>query len=116
MASKKLIRITHIPSSELIAEGSLGWDITSFENNYYISSKCLKTSGFKSRGTPGFCIYKFIYMWMDFHYYDPISKSKKKDDFLGWKYIFPNPLLPFIWFRIAVPAQHLNLKVEIVSL
>jgi len=25
---------------------------------------------------------------------------------LGWKYWLPNPLLPFIWFRTAVPRNH----------
>jgi hypothetical protein len=32
---------------------------------------------------------------------------------LGWLYWLPNPLLPFIWFRIAVPRNHPELYVEI---
>lgn len=30
---------------------------------------------------------------------------------LGWKNWFPNPLLPFIWFCVAVPQQHPDLLV-----
>ena len=25
---------------------------------------------------------------------------------LGWLYWLPNPLLPFIWFRVVVPRHH----------
>jgi hypothetical protein len=31
---------------------------------------------------------------------------------LGWKYWLPNPLLPFIWFRVAVPQAHPEISVE----
>jgi hypothetical protein len=30
---------------------------------------------------------------------------------LGWLYWLPNPLLPFIWFRVALPGQHPELDV-----
>jgi len=33
---------------------------------------------------------------------------------LGWMYWLPNPLLPFIWFRVAVPRHHPELHVESV--
>lgn len=45
MADKKQVRITHKPSGEIIAEDSLGWDITSFEGSYSIRGMCLETSG-----------------------------------------------------------------------
>ena len=32
---------------------------------------------------------------------------------LGWKYVVPNPLLPFIAFRVAVPGTHPELLVEV---
>jgi hypothetical protein len=66
MAEKKQVRITHKPSDEIIAEGPLGWGITSFESNYYIQSKYLKTTGFKVNYLPGLCIYKFLYVWLKF--------------------------------------------------
>ena len=55
---------------------------------------------------PGICLYKFLYVWLDFHGRDgEILRN------LGWKYWFPNPLFPFIWFRVAVPQQHPELLV-----
>lgn len=30
---------------------------------------------------------------------------------LGWRYWLPNPLLPFIWFRTAVPRNHEELLI-----
>jgi hypothetical protein len=32
---------------------------------------------------------------------------------LGWLYWLPNPLFPFIWFRVAVPGNHPELHVEL---
>jgi hypothetical protein len=31
---------------------------------------------------------------------------------LAWMYWLPNPLLPFIWFRIAASGTHPEIKVE----
>ncbi len=101
-----LIRISHRRSGELIAEGPSGWGITSFEGNYYIGRRYLKTGGFRTNYLPGLCIYKFLYVWMDYHWSGGRSRS------LGWLYWLPNPLLPFIWFRIAVPADHPELQIE----
>lgn len=51
------VRIVHRASGEVIAEGPLGFrGITSFEGNYYISRKCLKTSALRPNWVPGFCI------------------------------------------------------------
>ncbi len=61
MTKAKQLRITHKPSGEIIAEGPLGWGIMSFEGNYYIRRKYLKTDGFKVNYLPGLCIYKFLY-------------------------------------------------------
>jgi hypothetical protein len=49
------IRITHIPSSEVIAEGPVGTRITPFEGNYYIQKKYLRAAGFKPPLIPGLC-------------------------------------------------------------
>lgn len=103
----KNIRITHRSSGEVIAEGTEGWGMFSFEGNYYIAEKNLKTSGFKFTGIPGICPYKFIYFW----YHLELSNGDK-EPMIGWKYWVPNPLFPFIAFRIAVPKNHTALLVE----
>ncbi len=82
--AKKHIRITHRPSRLVLAEGPLGWGITPFEGNYY----------------------KFLYVWLDLKLGDGF-RSKN----LGWLYWLPNPLLPFIWFRVALPGSHEELEV-----
>lgn len=97
----KRIQIHHQPDGELLAEGPLGlFGITPFEGNYYISKSCLKTQGFRMSWIPGFCIYKFFYVWLDF-----VDRDGRRDRMLGWRYILPNPLFFFIAFRVAVP-QH----------
>lgn len=106
MIDVRLIRITHKPSGEVIAEGPLGWGIMSFEGNYYIRRRYLKTKGFKVNFIPGLCIYKFLYVWLDF------SWSGGKSRNLGWLYWLPNPLFPFIWYRVAVPKNHPELDFE----
>ena len=105
--SKKIIRITHASSGKLLAEGPLGWAITPFEGNYYIGRKYLKTEDFKPNFIPGLCFYKFLYVWLDFHWGDG-QKSRN----IGWLYWLPNPLFPFIWFRVAVPRHHPEIVVE----
>jgi uncharacterized protein (DUF427 family) len=103
----KTIRILHRASGTMIAEGPVGWGITPFEGNYYIRKKFLKTDGFKANFVPGLCPYKFLYVWMDLHL--PAGGRIKN---LGWLYWLPNPLFPFIWFRVAVPRSHPELMVE----
>ena len=105
--SRKRLRIKHAGSNELIADGPLGWGITPFEGNYYIRKKYLCTDGFRTNYLPGLCLYKFLYVWVD--YVDPEGLVVRN---LGWKYWLPNPLLPFIWFRIAVPRDHPELLFE----
>jgi hypothetical protein len=43
---------------------------------------------------------------MDLH-----NNDGSVEKFLGWKYWLPNPILPFIWFRVAVPREHPELLV-----
>ena len=103
----KLVTIVHGPSGTPIAEGPVGWGITPFEGNYYIADKHLRTDGFRPNFVPGLCPYKFIYVWLDLHLPDG-----SKVDSLGWKYVVPNPLFPFIWYRVGVPRQHPALEVS----
>ncbi len=106
MATKS-IRITHLPTGTLIAEGPKGWGITPFEGNLYIQKKYLCTEGFKPNYIPGLCIYKFLYVWLDLKLPDgPTIKN------LGWMYWLPNPLFPFIWYRVAIPRHHPELRIE----
>ena len=107
--AKKHVRITHRISGEVLAEGPLGWGITPFEGNYYIGRKYLKTSGFKANYVPGICFYKFLYVWMDYRW-----GAGKNDvsEFMGWMYWLPNPLMPHIWYRVAVPRHHPELLIE----
>lgn len=101
------VRISHQPTGTLLAEGPLGWGITPFEGNFYIQRKFLRTTGFKPNFIPGLCFYKFFYVWMDL-----LLTTGERVRNLGWMYWFPNPLFPFIWFRVAVPAQHPEIHVE----
>ena len=104
------IRITHRNTGTVIAEGPIGWGITPFEGNFYIRRKYLKTAGFKPNFIPGLCPYKFLYVWLDLK-----LANHEKVGSLGWMYWLPNPLLPFIWFRVAVPNSHPALLVEEIA-
>ena len=101
------MRITHRGTNTLLADGPLGWGITPFEGNFYIRKKYLLTDRFKINFLPGLCIYKFLYVWMDLRLSSEISIRS-----IGWMYWLPNPLLPFIWFRVAVPRTHPELDIE----
>ena len=103
----KFVRITHRPSGLKLAEGPIGWGITRFEGNLYIRKKYLTTDRFRANFIPGLCIYKFFYVWLDLLFADATRVRS-----LGWFYWLPNPLLPFIWFRVALPASHPELLVE----
>jgi hypothetical protein len=50
---------------------------------------------------------EFLYAWLDLHMDDSIRVSN-----LGWVYWLPNPLLPLIWFRVAVPRAHPERAIE----
>ncbi|MFQ5640971.1 MAG: hypothetical protein ACE5IR_23585, partial [bacterium] len=82
-------------------------NITPFEGNLYVCKKYLLTGGFKTNFIPGFCPYKFFYVWFDLK-----LESGKKVRNLGWMYWLPNPLFPFIWFRIGLPRMHPELLIE----
>ena len=101
------VRIKHRDSGTVLADGPIGWGITPFEGNFYIRKKFLKTKGFRVNFIPGFCPYKFLYVWMDW-YLDEETRVRS----LGWMYWLPNPIFPFIWFRVGVPRHHPEIEVE----
>ncbi|MGY8815213.1 MAG: hypothetical protein ACKVHQ_10955 [Gammaproteobacteria bacterium] len=105
--TRKYIRIRHAASNTLIADGPVGWGITPFEGNYYISNKYLVTKRFHVNYVPGICVYKFLYVWLDF-----VAVDGMVSKYLGWKYWLPNTLFPFIWFRVAIPAVHSEIIIE----
>ena len=82
--AKRTVRITHQPSGVVIAEGPIGWGITPFEGNYYI-----------------------LYVWLGLH-----LPNGERSHSLEWLYLLPNPLFPFIWYRVAVARNHPELAVE----
>lgn len=106
MAAKRRIRITHRDSGTLLAEGPVGWGIMPFEGAYYISRKYLVTDRIKPNFLPGLCPYKFLYVWLDLRIADKRIRN------IGWLYWLPNPIFPFIWFRVALPQHHSELLVE----
>ena len=104
---KRSVRITHGRTGTLVAEGPVGWGITPFEGNYYISRRFLRAQ-FRTNFIPGLCVYKFLYTWMDL-----VLPNGGRERGLGWLYWLPNPLLPFIWYRVAVAADDPALTIEV---
>lgn len=105
--NRQAITITHRATGAVLAEGPIGWDVTPFEGNYYIRHHCLEDGSFKASYIPGFCPYKFFYVWMDW-----LLPGAKPEKSLGWMYWLPNPLFPFICFRVALPGGHPGLIYE----
>ena len=101
------IRIKHSGTGTVLAEGPMGWGITPFEGNFYIRKKYLKTDQIRTNFLPGLCPYKFLYVWMDLH----LGEGRRVRN-LAWMYWLPNPLLPFIWFRVALPLRHPEIDIE----
>jgi uncharacterized protein (DUF427 family) len=101
------VRIRHRATGTILADGPLGWGITAFEGNFYVRKKYLQTDGFKINFLPGLCVYKFLYVWMDLR-----LSEKRRIRSLAWMYWLPNPLLPFIWFRVALPRRHPEIEFE----
>lgn len=104
------MQIRFQPTRAVIAEGPLGWGITSFEGNYYIRRRYLRDGSFRPDFIPGVCIYKGLYIGLD--YIAPDGAAVKH---LGWMYWLPNPPFPFIMFRVAIPAEHPLLMVESID-
>lgn len=102
---KRHIKIIHKATGIVLAEGPLGWKITQFEGNYYVEDQCLNNHVFKVNFLPGICFYKFFYVWVDL-----VIDGKTQIKNFAWKNWLPNPLLPFIWFRVAIPGGEMEIE------
>ena len=102
-----ILRITHAPTGTVLAEGPKGWGITPFEGNLYVSRKHLRTDAFRPNFIPGLCFYKGLYVWLDLRLPDEDAVRG-----VGWKYWLPNPLFPFVAFRVGLPRRHPALRIE----
>jgi uncharacterized protein (DUF427 family) len=105
--TRRKVQIRDRRTRIVLAEGQRGWDITPFEGNFYLRSCCVRKDLFRPNYIPGLCPYKGLYVWVDLVI--PGQESIKN---LAWLYWLPNPLFPFIWYRIAVPGQHPDLLIE----
>ncbi len=105
--SKARVRIRHAPSGTILAEGTKGWDMMPFEGNFYVRKRCLKTDAFRLNFIPGICPYQGLYFWMDLR-----LRGQTAEKSIAWFYWLPNPLFPFIWFRVALPGQHPDLEIQ----
>ena len=105
--SRKRIRIIHTPTGTILAEGPSGWGITRFEGNYYVRRRYLKNGRYRSTWIPGVCTHKFFYVWLDL-----LIPDGDRIQGLAWFYWLPNPIFPFIWFRVALSGSHPDLHVE----
>lgn len=101
------MQIRHHPSGAIIAAGPLGFGITPFEGHYYIRRRYLREGRFRADYLPGLCVYKGLYIGLDY-----VAPDRSVTRHLGWLYWLPNPLLPFIPFRVAVPTRDPALIVE----
>ncbi len=108
MTDKPQISIRHKASGTLLAQGPRGWGITPFEGNYYVQGKYLARECFQSTALPGVCPYKGIYHWLDL-----VLPEGQKEKLLAWRYVVPNPLFPFIVFRVGLPGNHPALSYEL---
>lgn len=72
-----------------------------------MGKRYLRTNGFKPNFVPGICPYKSLYVWMHLRLED-VTVEKG----LGWLYRLPNPIFPFIWYRVGLPGVHPALLIE----
>ena len=85
----------------------MGWGVTPFEGNYYIRRRYLREGHFRADRIPGLCVYKGLYIGLDY-----VAPDQTVSRHLGWLYWLPNPLLPFVMFRVAVPGNDPLLAIE----
>lgn len=107
MPAKKHITIRHKATGTVLAQGPRGWGIAPFEGNYYVQGKYLAREHFQHSAFPGICPYKGIYHWVNVTLPDGQTEG-----LIAWRYVVPNPLLPFIAFRVGIQGGHPALSYE----
>ncbi len=107
MSRQVFVRIVHYPSGTLLAAGPQGYGLMPFEGNFYIRRRHLLAGTYRHTYLPGLCPYKGLYLWLDL-----VLPGGQIEPGLAWRYILPNPLLPFIAFRVALPGNHPALRIE----
>lgn len=108
--TQRYVQIRHQPTGAVIAQGPLGWGITPFEGNYYIRRQYLRDGHFRIDHVPGLCVYKGLYVGLNY-----IAPDRTVSKHLGWMYWLPNPLLPFIMYRVAIPGYDPLLAIDSVD-
>jgi uncharacterized protein (DUF427 family) len=101
------VRVRHAATGAVIAEGPRGWGMTAFEGNLYIRAKYLREGRFRTTWIPGLCPYKGLYVWLDYE-----APDGSRERMVAWRYWLPNPLLPFVAFRVGLPQTHPRLIIE----
>ena len=105
MSSPQILSIVHRASGVELARGATGWWLTPFDNSYYVARRCLCSTRYRNRWIPGICPYKGLYHWLDWEFENSHGECYR-ERLLAWRYWLPNPLLPFIIGRIALPMSH----------
>lgn len=108
--TQRYVQIRHQPTGAVIAQGPLGWGITPFEGNYYIRRRYLREGHFRIDHVPGLCVYKGLYVGLNY-----VAPDRTVSKHLGWMYWLPNPLLPFIMYRVAIPGRDPLLAIDSVD-
>lgn len=108
--TQRYVQIRHHSTGAVIAQGPLGWGITPFEGNYYIRRQYLRDGHFRIDHVPGLCVYKGLYVGLNY-----IAPDRTVSKHLGWMYWLPNPLLPFIMYRVAIPGYDPLLVIDSVD-
>jgi len=105
----KRLRITYLPTGTVLADGPRGvWNIFEFDAGYYIPWRYVRAKdAFRVNFLPGLCPYKGLYVGLNLNL--PEGRGEWN---LGWLYWLPNPLLPFIWYRLVLPVGHPALLIE----
>lgn len=108
--TQRYVQIRHQPTGAVIAQGPLGWGITAFEGNYYIRRQYLREGHFRIDHVPGLCVYKGLYVGLNY-----VAPDQTVSKHLGWLYWLPNPLFPFIVYRVAVPGHDPSIGIELLA-
>ena len=106
---KKFVRITHLPSGEVIAEGPVGWGITPFEGNWYISKKHLRTDGFSDeRRARALRVQVRVHLAAF-----PARRPARCRDSSGGDTSFPTLSSPSSRSGVAVPGDHPEIEAKL---